>query len=983
MNILLLKGFNNYFNRIVKKYSTIADYKTKSSSYLEYSNINFNPLDGVATELVIGSQNQQEPGSGATTVPLTWDVNGTPDYCICYELEGTPSVPVIKFRWFVLESERTRNGQYRIALKRDVLADNFDAIMNAPCYVEKGMITNNTDPLLFNTEGTIPNQIKQSETLLKDSSKCAWLVGYIKKDLGQKTITGTPKSATLDVDVLTDMSDLPDACITYRNASGTATQSATKTAIVEQQSKMHMGIQFKHASLTNWHGLSAPATAGACNWQIDLGSVSDSQFAGWNGLNHWAIQNTNFWLSTSGEPEAMCNNIKNYTNSDASILSKWNNLVNNCSSQIRSDANVQVYNSDVLAKYNNKYIYKENVLYKLSISLSQGNDYAYTKSFSSSETSGYANTYFSAVAAKNDKYSADTSTSTKDISYSLIGKQYTIIAQEVSVPGTLSATLPAATGRKSIDDELFDMFVIPYLPNNSSEIIKFASNMLNSEASLFMAQQIMNELQVQTAGADAYDLQLLPYCPINLEADEYNNIAISSLTENVDYIWITDTNNVKKSIIFFPTKANFTKNINYTAELEYSTNHSLQYDHKTKQLAKGNHAGYSGYRIFSIDSEEWIGDIDLSSIGIGTLIINDTSYNVIAILPVYSLFTGKLDSLTIVTSMTYEQSEASTISATVTLLMNYDSVSAPEDNPLNGIIDIKISNECDFMRLTSPNFNGMFEFKLSKLNQQKINYINVDCTYKPYNPYIKLNPDFSGLYGADFNDSTGLILGGDFSLATLNDQWKQYQLNNKNYQNIFNRQIQNLDVTQTIAKEQLEFNNTLALITGMVGGGIAGAAKGGKAGAAGAIGGLVGGTILGGTLAGIRGEKTEDWLLRNQEEAKQYAIDMYKYQLGNIQALPQSISKSDPLTYNNKIWPIIEKFSCTEKEKEILKNKIKYNSMTIMAIGTLADYSFSKEFNKVYVKGQLIRLENINDDFHVADAIYQEVNKGFFVIQGE
>ena len=60
MNILLLRGFNNYFNRTVKKCSTIADYKAESNSYLELENINFNPNDGVATELVIGSVNQLE-----------------------------------------------------------------------------------------------------------------------------------------------------------------------------------------------------------------------------------------------------------------------------------------------------------------------------------------------------------------------------------------------------------------------------------------------------------------------------------------------------------------------------------------------------------------------------------------------------------------------------------------------------------------------------------------------------------------------------------------------------------------------------------------------------------------------------------------------------------------------------------------------------------------------------------------------------------
>ena len=60
MNILLLRGFNNYFNRIVKKYSTVDDYKANSSSFLELSNINFNPNDGVNTDLIIGGPTQLE-----------------------------------------------------------------------------------------------------------------------------------------------------------------------------------------------------------------------------------------------------------------------------------------------------------------------------------------------------------------------------------------------------------------------------------------------------------------------------------------------------------------------------------------------------------------------------------------------------------------------------------------------------------------------------------------------------------------------------------------------------------------------------------------------------------------------------------------------------------------------------------------------------------------------------------------------------------
>lgn len=220
-------------------------------------------------------------------------------------------------------------------------------------------------------------------------------------------------------------------------------------------------------------------------------------------------------------------------------------------------------------------------------------------------------------------------------------------------------------------------------------------------------------------------------------------------------------------------------------------------------------------------------------------------------------------------------------------------------------------------------------------------------------------------------------------MPVINSAWYQYQLNNKNYQAIFDRQIQNMDVNNAIAQEQQQWQASTGILTsgmtGAIGGGILGAKTGNPYAA---IGGAAVGLIGGMVASGIGAEKDRDWLYRQQAESKSYAIDMYNYQLGNIKALPNSISKSDPLTYNNKIWPILEDYSCTSKEVEILKSKIQYNGMTIMAIGKISDYCISNLFDKIYIKGQLIRCETIADDFHIVDAIYQEVNKGFYIPQG-
>ena len=70
-----------------------------------------------------------------------------------------------------------------------------------------------------------------------------------------------------------------------------------------------------------------------------------------------------------------------------------------------------------------------------------------------------------------------------------------------------------------------------------------------------------------------------------------------------------------------------------------------------------------------------------------------------------------------------------------------------------------------------------------------VSFFNIDCTYKPYNPYIHVNPNFGRLYGGDFDDSRGLIVGGDFSLPQTTSAWESYQLSNKNFQASFDRQI--------------------------------------------------------------------------------------------------------------------------------------------------------------------------------------------------
>lgn len=270
--------------------------------------------------------------------------------------------------------------------------------------------------------------------------------------------------------------------------------------------------------------------------------------------------------------------------------------------------------------------------------------------------------------------------------------------------------------------------------------------------------------------------------------------------------------------------------------------------------------------------------------------------------------------------------------------------------------DIKVNNECDMYRLCSPNFNGMFEF--NPVKNGGVTKFNVDCMYQPFNPYIHINPDFNLLYGSDFDDCRGLICQGDFSLPQETSAWANFVQNNKNYQNSFDRQIQNMEFNN---KYQMASQITGA-ITGALGTGATGFMLGGPMGA-----GIMGGLSVAGGIADTI------MLADKQKETLDYTKDQFDFNMQNIKAIPNSISKTNPITNNNKIFPILEKYTCTDIEKQALKDKLKYNGMTIGRIGKISDFLTD---DYTYIKGKVIMLDNIEEDYHSVLEIAQEIDKG-------
>lgn len=295
----------------------------------------------------------------------------------------------------------------------------------------------------------------------------------------------------------------------------------------------------------------------------------------------------------------------------------------------------------------------------------------------------------------------------------------------------------------------------------------------------------------------------------------------------------------------------------------------------------------------------------------------------------------------------------------------------------NTALNYKLANEVDMYRLTSGNFSGMFEFSPAK--SQGITQFKVECTYKPFNPYIHVTPVLKGLYGSNYgslDDMRGLICGGSFSLGQLTSTWSAYELNNVNYQQIFDRTIQNLDVQYDVAKQQALVSTITGAFTGGTTGAASGAMVGAKAGGGyGAVAGAVIGGVAGtaGSIAG--GVMDYQNLKRLQEENRDFQTDLYNYNLQNIKAIPESLSKGSSFTINTRIWPMVEYFTATADEIDALKDKLRYNGMTVMKIGTINDY-LTDTYS--FIQGKIIRLTDVGESA-IAAEIYNEIYKGVYI----
>jgi hypothetical protein len=283
---------------------------------------------------------------------------------------------------------------------------------------------------------------------------------------------------------------------------------------------------------------------------------------------------------------------------------------------------------------------------------------------------------------------------------------------------------------------------------------------------------------------------------------------------------------------------------------------------------------------------------------------------------------------------------------------------------------IKKANQLDIYRLSSGDYSAQFEF--SPVRNRGVSSFIADITYKPFAPYLRVSPFFNedGLYGKEWGDTRGLVCTNtNFSVSRANNAWETYERNNLNYQNAFNRQIDTMDELHGIERSE----NIVNAIVGTVS---SGAMVGSMASGTGKLG---AGLTVGATVASLAGGITD--LVLNEQKytlSRDNAIATHNENLANIKAMPNTLSATGANTINNKVFPLLVLYTCTDAEREAFTDTLHYYGMTINRLTTnIADY-LNPQRDETYIRGQLIRI-TANEDNHLAYEIAQELSRGIYL----
>ena len=473
MKQLTFMKFNSYFNRQVK---VLNQYQTKLTTYVSY-------LDAMGGLLNAKFRNVYQYnfkyGNGIDTqVTVNWALEETDpfidaaDYCIVVDNEEEVADPLgtypVESRWFVMECYKNREGQYIVSLHRDVIADNYEKVLDAPVFIEKGMIENNENPLLYNSENNTFNQIKQSEKLLKDETNVPWIVGYVPRDAVESDTTVT---ATSFQDQPTD--------ITVNNI--------TQWQYYPYCNDNVSAVNFKGYANVDYYRVYFSQTYSNQIYNYYQDALGPSRVD--------VIKNQ----GTTSTRRPLYRQVASYNAIDNITATEWSTWADKVNINISGPSLNDLYK---FINLDGKTIKDSATGTIYRISLDPQADYVFV-------TNLYNVTYvYNAFSNKLSTLSGTPDNQTSFL-YQYRQKQWKLTLTQVATE--LEGNIRSKNTRYHLVDAAYDMFCIPYgeLPiyQYSDDTYKLTTS---KEAGLAFATAIRTQL----GDGVVYDLQLVPYCPI-------------------------------------------------------------------------------------------------------------------------------------------------------------------------------------------------------------------------------------------------------------------------------------------------------------------------------------------------------------------------------------------------------------------------------------------------------------------------------------
>lgn len=497
MDTVYFYKFNNYYNRIIKRYETLEEYGTPLATQ---ENCNFVHGDGVNSKF---------------TFNKALNMEDTPDYVIVKDYKNKLS------RWFVTNSFKNRDRQDGLALRRDLISDFYgDIVEYSPCLIRKGYVPQN-NPLVFNDEGVQYNKIKQDEKLIKDESNCSYIVGFISNQAfnsgTETTVEGNIKDDNYDYN-FADLNDFP-----YKNyvegAGNTHTDSATMIYRNSPNTRIYYSLKLGSKVSGNSRCDLEIVFRG---YDISKPSYYTPAYSNETGGTYYETGSTNTNVvvecSYSGSASQVINLENNYIRNNY-IRYLWNKVGNIYSGYAESCFGVEYSNYNAIKEYDGKSIKIGNNIYK--VRLVSNNVRSSVISYNQYNPT-IANNFDSIISyINNNKPSqAEMSSGLYTMGYYNNANRYQpndlkVMAELedyylefVEATSGISTKVDSPSNRTHLSSQPYDMFML-INEDNISYKVGVNDYVSNHEVNINMAQAIC-----QASGSGSYDIQIVPFNPM-------------------------------------------------------------------------------------------------------------------------------------------------------------------------------------------------------------------------------------------------------------------------------------------------------------------------------------------------------------------------------------------------------------------------------------------------------------------------------------